>query len=177
MHRIVFAAALAAPALGFAAGGDDRSPPKPTRTTTDCTQGMVWDEKAGACVAPKESSLDDDALYGAVREFAYAGQFEDALGALAAMSDQTEDRVLTYKGFATRGRGDMEGGMAYYRAAIAANPDNLLARSYMGQAFVKLGAFDQARAQLTEIRVRGGRQTWPEVSLAMAIRSGQGYSY
>ena len=177
MRKLAIAATLTLPAIAYAAGGGDDRPPKPTKTTTECTNGLVWDDKLKVCVAPKESRLDDDALYGAAREFAYAGQYEHALEALAAMSDPTEDRVLTYLGFAHREAGNVALGMEYYEQAIARNPDNLLARSYMGQAFVKLGALDKARAQLTEIRVRGGRLTWAEFSLASAIRSGQGYSY
>lgn len=178
MRQAILATIVLVPAMAFAAGGGGGDkPPKTTKTTAECTDGTVWDDKAGACVAPEQSSLDDDGLYQAAREFAYAGQYQNTLGALAAMSDPSEDRVLTYLGFATRQLGDMDGGMAYYRAAIEQNPDNLLARSYMGQAFVKLGALDEAREQLTEIRVRGGRLTWAEVSLASAIGSGQGYNY
>lgn len=177
MRQIAIAAAILAPALAFAAGGDDKSPPKPTKTTTECNDGTVWDEKSKSCVAPKESRLDDDVLYRAAREFAYAGQYQHAIDALAAMSDPTEDRVLTYLGFAHRQSGETELGMAYYQQAIAKNPGNLLARSYMGQAYVKLGALELARAQLVEIQERGGRLTWAETSLRTAIESGKGHSY
>jgi predicted Zn-dependent protease len=177
MRKTAFVFAVTVPALAWAVGSDDSTPPQPTKTTTECTDGMVWDPKTEACVAPKESRLDDDTLYDAAREFAYSGQFENALSALAAMSDPTEDRVLTYLGFAHRSSGRTDLGMDYYQQAIAQNPDNLLARSYMGQAYVKLGAMDAAQEQLTEIRARGGRMTWPEVALANAIRSGRGYSY
>jgi hypothetical protein len=42
---------------------------------------------------------------------------------------------------------------------------------------VELGQTEAARAQLGEIRARGGRQTWPEIALRNALRSGVGYSY
>ncbi|MBT8457457.1 MAG: tetratricopeptide repeat protein [Rhodobacteraceae bacterium] len=177
MRRFALVAALAFPALAWAVGSEDDTPPTPTQTTTECTDGKVWDAATESCVAPQESSLDDDVLYDAAREFAYAGQFENALGALAAMSDPTEDRVLTYLGFAHRQSGNTGLGMDYYQQAIAKNPDNLLARSYMGQAFVKLGALDQAREQLLEIRARGGERSWPELALERAIESGRGYAY
>ncbi|MEO0830247.1 MAG: tetratricopeptide repeat protein, partial [Pseudomonadota bacterium] len=76
-----------------------------------------------------------------------------------------------------RKSGKVEEGMAYYQAAIAKNPDNFLVRSYMGQAYVEQGAYDLAAAQLTEIRARGGRQTWAEISLRNALASGKTYSY
>lgn len=177
MRRTVIAFAVVAPALAWAVGSEDDTPPTPTKTTTECTDGMVWDAATETCVAPQESSLGDDTLYDAAREFAYAGQYHNALGALAAMSDPTEDRVLTYLGFAHRQNGDTDTGMTYYKEAIAANPDNLMARSYMGQAYVKLGALDKAQAELVEIRARGGQRSWPELALKRAIASGRGYGY
>ncbi|MEO1397909.1 MAG: tetratricopeptide repeat protein [Pseudomonadota bacterium] len=178
MRTLLIATALiSAPAFVFAAGSGDSSPPKPTATTTQCSNGQVFDDEAAACVDPKESRLDDDTLYRAVREFAYAGMYAETLATLDLMSDQQEDRVLTYRGFAHRKAGDIDTGMAFYQAALTANPDNFLARSYMGQAYVELGNTEAARMQLSEIRTRGGRGTWAEFSLRTAIESGQGYSY
>ena len=94
---------------------------------------------------------------------------------------QQETLVLpdgrTQRGFVHRKLGDAELGNAYYRQAIAQNPDNLLARSYMGQGFVASGDLVAAKAQLTEIRTRGGRNTWAELALRMAIETGQGSTY
>ncbi|MEL6167753.1 MAG: hypothetical protein AAFR35_03625 [Pseudomonadota bacterium] len=170
-------AAVLFPVAVFAAGEESPTPPTPTETTVECTDGQVWDDASKSCVAPQESSLDDDTLFRAAREFAYAGQPQAAIGALEAMSDPTEDRVLTYLGFANRKLGRQDIAMGYYQAALTRNPDNLLARSYMGQGYVEIGDIALAQAQLREIRTRGGRQTWAEVSLAQAIRSGKGYSY
>ncbi len=57
------------------------------------------------------------------------------------------------------------------------NPDNLLARSYMGQALVEQGQVDLALAQLSEIRMRGGRGTWAETSLTNAVATSVTYSH
>ncbi|SDL81051.1 tetratricopeptide repeat protein [Aliiruegeria lutimaris] len=138
---------------------------------------MIFDAATGKCVAPKDSRLDDDNRYDAVREFAYAGQYGDAIAALDAMSEQDSDRVLTYRGFLARKTGDVDAGMAYYRAALEKNPDNLLVRSYMGQALVEMGNLPAAREQLTEIRMRGGRTSWPEFALRSAIEQGGTFSY
>jgi len=67
--------------------------------------------------------------------------------------------------------------MEHCTTALVQNPDNILARSCMGQGFVEIGDLVAAKVQLTEIRPRGGRNTWAEFSLAQAIRSGVGYSY
>lgn len=176
MKRLLMTAALVLPAAAFAAS-DDSNPPSSTNTTTSCTNGKVWSTAKQKCVNPQQSGLQDDELYQAAREFAYAGQYGNALNALAAMSDPLDDRVLTYKGFVARKSGDIELGNAYYAQAIARNPGNLLARSYMGQGFVEAGDLVAARAELTQIRARGGRGTWAEISLRLAIENGPGVAY
>jgi hypothetical protein len=47
----------------------------------------------------------------------------------------------------------------------------------MGQALVEQGDVELALAQLTEIRMRGGRGTWAEASLASAVATGVTYSH
>lgn len=177
MQRFLITAALIMPVAAYAAGGGGSSPPTQTNTTKTCSNGQVWSDKAKACVNPQSGSLSDDALYHAARELAYAGQYAETLDVLAAMSDQNDDRVLTYLGFVHRQMGDVDLGNAYYRQAIAQNPDNLLARSYMGQGFVAIGDLVAARAELLEIQARGGTGTWPEASLRSAIMTGTGYSF
>lgn len=172
---VTLALALSAPA--YAAGGGSSAAPKPTKTSEDCKGVRVWDEKKKRCVRPKKSSLDDTGLYQAVRELAYAGRYLDAQGVLEAMSDQTDDRVLTYKGFTNRKLGNIEVAMVFYQKAIDKNPDNILARSYMGQGMLDQGDKTGAIAQLREIQTRGGAGTWAEASLAKAIKTGATYSH
>ena len=128
-------------------------------------------------MSAEESSLNQDGLYDAVRELAYAGRIEDAQAVLSTMSDQTSARVLTYWGFTHRKLGNRALANAYYDQAIAQNPDNLLARSYMGQGFVEEGQFGLAMIQWKEIRARGGANTWPEAALRQALETGATTSY
>ena len=121
--------------------------------------------------------MDTDGLYGAVRELAYAGRYQDAQGVLLAMTDQSDDRVLTYWGFTHRKLGNLKLANAFYSQAIARNPNNILARSYMGQGFIEEGMPAQALAQWKEIRARGGAGTWAEESLRSAMETGQGFTY
>jgi tetratricopeptide (TPR) repeat protein len=178
MTRFIPAFLLAlVPAAAFAVGSGDSSAPKPTPTSTECKEGLVYDEDKKECVAPKDSRLDDEQRYRAVRELAYAGKYRGASEVLDAMADQGSDQVLTYRGFIARKTGDIELGMAYYRQAIARNPDNLLVRSYMGQGFVEQGQIDLASDQLLEILARGGAGTWPAEALRTAIATGVTVSY
>jgi tetratricopeptide (TPR) repeat protein len=163
------------PAL--AVGSGDEEPPKATETTTTCEEGTVWNAETKTCVKPEDQSLNDDDRYRAVRELAYAGRYDDALTVIAAMSEGDTDRVMTYKGFVIRKAGRLEEGMEWYAKAIALNPDNLLARSYRGQAYVEQGEIELAEAELDEIVARGGTGRWPETALRKAIETGETTSY
>lgn len=162
--------------LAFAAGDDATTPPAPSPTPR-CPEGQIHDRKAGKCVPVKSSALNDDDLYQAVRELAYLERYAAASLVLDAMSDQRDDRVLTYRGFLKRKGGQMDQAIKYYQAAIDKNPNNLLVRSYMGQGFVESGDLASARSQHEEILARGGRGTWAEVSLRDALASGRTYRY
>lgn len=155
----------------FAAGGDS-DPPEPTETTTKCKGAQVWDKDKKACVDAREGRLDNDTLYSAAREIAWAGRPADALRVLNAMTEGDSDRVLTYRGFALRKAGQWEAGRAFYDAALDKNPDNLLARSYLGQGLLERGDFEGAFAQWEEIRARGGTGTWAETALLAALETG-----
>lgn len=175
--RTFTALALCLPTLAFAAGSDDSTPPTPTETTTTCEEGYIWDDEQSACVVPEESQLDDDSLIEAVRELAYAGRINDAQDVLDHIGDQDADMVLTYRGFTARKSGDLEAADRWYKMALVQNPNNHLARSYMAQGMVAQGQYDLARAELHEIRARGGRGGWADMSLALALRTGTTSSY
>ncbi len=176
-HMLLSALLIALPGFATAVGSDETAPPKPTETSTTCTKGTVWDDKTKSCVAPSHSSLDDNARYRAVRELAYADRPADAQVVLAAITDQNDDRVQTYWAFTWRklGRGDLA--MVHYDRALATNPDNILARSYFGQALFLAGRRDAALAQLAEIRARGGVGTWAEAALDSTITTGRAANY
>lgn len=176
-------------------GGDATSPPKATATTKDCFAERqwdpeikkyvkysekvngVWDRELRRCIRPdKAGYLKSELLEDTVRELAYADRHIEAQLVLAQM-DQTSDFVLTYLGFTNRMLGNRRDAARFYTAALKQNPDNILARSYMGQGFVAEGKIVDARAQLTEIRTRGGKGTWAEKSLMSSIETGTGYSY
>jgi len=177
--KIALITLMCVPGLAFAAGSDSSTPKPPTttQTTQSCTGAQVWDSSKKKCVNPKGTTLDADTLYDAVRELAYANRAQDAQAVLSVMPDQSEGRVLTYWGFTHRKLGNLDLAQTFYDRAIQADPDNLLARSYMGQGHVEAGRMMAAKTQLREIRARGGAGTWPETSLAQAIASGETYNY
>lgn len=162
---------LAATSVLAAGGGNSTAPKKPK-----CETGQVYDESTKTCIIAKDSNLDTETLYETVRALAYAGRYADAQVILAQMP-QDDDRTLTYLGFTHRkmGHGDLATG--YYQQALAVNPANVLARSYMGQGFVAEGKVADAMTQLRAIREHGGSGTWAEASLRQAIATGQTFNY
>lgn len=176
MFRIAATLGLICLPMGALAVGPEDDPPLPTQSTTTCSAGMIWDPGLGRCAVIRNSRLGDDALYRTARELAYAGRYEDAIATLGQMSDPTESRVLTTLGYAHRRAGRVDLGMAYYDRALAADPDNLLARAYLGQAHLLAGRYNMARRELDEIRARGGAGSWPETALDRAIAAGAAFS-
>ncbi|MEX0279711.1 MAG: tetratricopeptide repeat protein [Arenibacterium sp.] len=175
--RVLLALALCLPGFAFAAGSGSDTKPSTTNTSSKCKGTQIWDVKTQSCVDSKESHLDTDTLYGAVRELAYAGRYTDAQGILQVMADQSDDRVLTYWGFTHRKLGNARLAQAFYDRALSQNPDNHLARSYMAQGLIAEGKLDAAIAQWREIKARGGEGSWAEVSLKKAIETGKTYNY
>ena len=177
MRALAILMLTALPYAAFAAGSDDTAPPTPTQTSEDCKKGEIWDEKTSLCVAPEKTGMTDDQRFLAVRELAYAGRPDDALRVLHSMSEGRTDRVLTYLGFANRKAGRLEQGLSYYAEALIRNPDNIQARSYLGQAYVEMNELVLASAELDQIRLRGGAGSWAELTLAKAVATGQTTSY
>lgn len=144
-------------------------PVQSTDTAAECKDGKVFDKDKKECVDPPKSGFNDDQLYKAAREFAYAGQYDHAIHVLELASNQDDPRILNYLGYANRKAGRMDIGMQYYRRAIANDANYILARSYMGQALVEQGDVDGAKVQLVEIRDRGGENTWAYRSLLQSL--------
>ncbi|WP_283194149.1 tetratricopeptide repeat protein [Rhizobium sp. AN80A] len=169
--------ALSFSATAFAAGEetDETKPPPKTQTTTKCTGGKVWDKKKKECVTPNKQSFNDDDLYRAAREFSYAGQYDTAITVLKLARNQDDPRILNYLGYANRKAGRMELGMSYYRKALQADENYILARSYMGQALMEQGDVEGARVQLVEIRDRGGENSWAYRSLLQSLNGYRTY--
>jgi Flp pilus assembly protein TadD len=151
-----------------ASDGNETSTPSEAACKKD---GKVFDEKSKKCVEPSHGFFNDDVLYLNARSMAYDGQYTDAIKLLQLVQNQDDPRVLNYLGFSNRKLGHTAVAMDYYKRALVIDPNYNLARSYMGQGMIVDGDMDGAKQQLTEIRNRGGADTWAYVMLENAIET------
>ena len=80
-------------------------------------------------------------------------RYQEALVALqraeAAVGPHPD--ILTYMGFANRKLGHYDRSFAYYREALAIDPNNLGVNEYLGELYVQLGDMGRARQQLARL--------------------------
>jgi tetratricopeptide (TPR) repeat protein len=107
------------------------------------------------CVGQASRAMAKDELFYAGYWLAKSGQYAQAIQYLS-LADQTDARVLTYIGFATRKMGDVDAALPLYRQALGLNPDYVVARAYLGEAFLSLDEPAKATAELAEIERRCG---------------------
>jgi tetratricopeptide (TPR) repeat protein len=139
-------------------------------TTPQCRSGQVWDANLNRCV-DQQSMVEPESLYEAGRDLAEAGRYAEAIAVLSRIADRGDPRVLNYLGFAHRMQGRVSVGLGYYREALRIDPDHVLARAYMGEAFLQMGDLDNALMQLSEIETRCGRDCHAYTELAAHIEA------
>lgn len=108
-----------------------------------------------SCVGAASAKMADEELFYAGYWLAKNGQYEQALGYLT-LAQKKDERVFTYIGYATRKLGHVEEALPFYRQALDANPDYVVARAYLGEAFLTKGEPGKARGELDEIAQRCG---------------------
>jgi tetratricopeptide (TPR) repeat protein len=158
-------AGAAGPAFANPSGGGGSS----GGSTPSCQAGYVYDTNKQTCVKANSGLLDDGQLYQQGRDLALNGHYEEALGALAAVRNQNDSKVLTMLGYTKRKLGRIDEGMADYRQALAIDPDNADTREYLGEAYVQTGRMDLAKAELANVEALCGTECEQYEDLAAAI--------
>ena len=161
----------------YAAGGGGpapaANPPCSTKNTKNSCQAMsycYWSGSSNKCKKKKnQSELSPNyKLYAEGRILAKTGHFQKAIEILKT-ADQQDPHVLNYLGYSYRKSGDLETAITYYKAALAIDPDFVLAREYLGEGYVKAGRLDLAKLELEEIGKRCGKGCKEYVELAAVI--------
>jgi tetratricopeptide (TPR) repeat protein len=155
-------AGAAAPVLADGGGGGGGS-----GDTVNCKEGMTYNKQKGIC--EHTSLLDDENLYEQGRALALAGHYENALEALMAVRNKDDANVLTYIGYATRKMGKVDEGIAWYRKALAIDPNNIHTHEYLGEGYVAAGRNDLADVELARLESLCGRSCEQFEALAAAI--------
>lgn len=153
----------------------DGDPPKPkidctkkaNQTKPQCRQTKLLPSGPASAATAKSGS---DEVYFAAYSLARSGQYHAAIDVLK-LGDQTDPRILTYTGFATRKLGLVDEALTYYSRALAIDPNHVLTRAYLGEAFLQKGEPAQAREELAEIERRCSRACVEYVDLAMQIEA------
>jgi tetratricopeptide (TPR) repeat protein len=117
-----------------------------------------------ACVGTARASMSDDELFYAGYWLAKNGRYPEALTYLN-LSRTKNARVLTYIGFATRKQGDVDAALPLYAAALAKDPNFVVARAYLGEAYLTKNEPARAKAELAEIASRCGTTCPPYIDL------------
>ena len=113
--------------------------------------------------------IDDKSLADYAYALARGGRYQEALATLDLMQNPNTAEALNYRGYATRKLGHVDEGIAFYKQAVALDPNYTLVREYLGEAYVTQGKLDLAKAELAEIEKRCGTTCEPYEDLAEAI--------
>jgi tetratricopeptide (TPR) repeat protein len=104
----------------------------------------------------KDSRLNQDEIYSLGYWQAKRGDYQAALETLRSAPNAADPRIETMIGFSLRKLGRVEEAMIYYQRVLANYPERTTTRQYLGEAYLQMGAPDQAKAQLAEIAERCG---------------------
>ena len=104
---------------------------------------------------PVASSTDDERFM-AGYWLAKHGYYQEAIDVLSKIDKSDDPRILNYIGYATRKLGNIDQALVFYRKAISLDPDYVMSRAYMGEAFLAKGDRHAALTQLREIAQRCG---------------------
>lgn len=168
-HLALALVLLTAPVLGATASfAKDRGPASAT-----CDQfeksAAAWRHCAENMPASAGPAAADAQHFYAGYWLAKNGRFQEALDHLQKTIVKNA-RVLTYLGFATRKLGNLDEAFAYYAEALRKDPDNLIARSYLGEAHLARDDLSAAERELEKIEAGCGRACDAYAELAEHIR-------
>ena len=154
-----FGLAIAISPVLAAGGGSD---------TPTCPKGQVYNSATQKC-EPKTSAADPQSLLETGRALAYAGRYDEAIDILTLAYDAKLPGVFNMLGYSHRKQGRLLVALGYYEEALRLDPDHVLTREYLGEAYLQMGDVASARAQLGEIEKRAGRSSAEHAELAKHI--------
>jgi tetratricopeptide (TPR) repeat protein len=142
----------------------------PLNVTCDRYQksSQAWMDCAERAPAAAGPDVADAEHFYAGYWLAKNGRYEEALKHLRETRVRNA-RILTYIGFATRKLGRLDEAMEYYAEALRKDPENVIARSYLGEAYLAQDDLAAALSQLRRIEKACGRNCEAFTELASQI--------
>ena len=134
-----------------------------------CKRGRVWSASRCGCVRRSSKVMSDEDLYLEAVSVAKSGDYIDALALLRSIKNQNQTHIMTYIGYTTRKLGNLDEGIKYYHKALAIDPNNTLAREYLGEGLLTKGDLAGARVQLAAIEKQCGKTCHEYEDLAEEI--------
>jgi tetratricopeptide (TPR) repeat protein len=164
---VAFTVVMMAAQPGYSAG----DPPKPS--APKCSDHKKDSPGWKRCMGQHK---DDESAYELGYTLAKSGEYAEALTVLRSVGQQSDPRVQTMIGFSLRKMGMVDEAMAYYTAALAANPMLTNTRQYLGEAFLQKNETAKANEQLALIGARCGTtcEDYAELAKAIAIHAQRG---
>lgn len=163
---IISASLLLLPAQSFSMDGGG------TTTTPHCKIGYVYSTTKKKCIRITSKAIPDADLKQQGWKLARNGKYAAAIQLFELVADKSDPEALNGLGFSNRKLGKLSDGIAFYKQALAINPDYVLAREYLGEGYVAAGRIDLAKRQLSQIKKRCGTTCKEYILLAQAIKTG-----
>lgn len=161
-------------AMGFALASSTAMAKDQGPVSGDCDQlektTAAWMECASKAPASAGPAVTDAQAFYAGYWLARNGRYQEALSFLRKAKVRNS-RVLTYIGFATRKLGRVDEAMDYYAQALKRDPNNYIARSYLGEAHLTRNDLGAALAQLDLVEKGCGRDCDAYRELAEKIQA------
>jgi tetratricopeptide (TPR) repeat protein len=115
----------------------------------------AWSMGGGAMTSPSYGNMGSQQLddYSQARRLIRKERYADAIPYLQrALQDRPRSAdILNYLGYTERMTGDYSTSLAYYKQALAIDPDHKGAHEYLGELFLTLKDITNANAQLAEL--------------------------
>lgn len=174
------AAALIAIAVGgkpAAAIGTDSPPPASdsSKKTDKKKTDKKKDEKKSLLTDEQKKLADAKFLegYRAARDMILAGQYEQGIAAMHALSHDEHPDVANYIGYSYRKLGDYDQSRHWYELALAADPNHVRTWSYYGMWQAEQGNRLKAEDFLQKVKLICGTESCKEFIELKAVIDGK----
>jgi tetratricopeptide (TPR) repeat protein len=157
--RTAFFVALAI-ALGMIPGSAARSyasdvseilRPSGTRLKKKCLKDKIYSDSLRECVIKTSKVLTDFDFYYGGYELLKSKKYEEALDTFDLIKNKEWPQVFTFIGITKQKLGKVDESVSLFVKALSLDPNYIVAREHLGEAYLQKGEPEKARDQLVQI--------------------------